>query len=29
MKPESDLAVGQLRLLETDNPLQLPDKYIY
>jgi cytochrome c oxidase subunit 2 len=24
MKPESDLLVGQLRLLETDNPLYLP-----
>jgi len=24
MKPESDLLIGQLRLLETDNPLYLP-----
>jgi cytochrome c oxidase subunit 2 len=24
MKPESDLVLGQLRLLETDNPLILP-----
>jgi cytochrome c oxidase subunit 1 len=26
MKPESDLSVGQLRLLETDNPLEIPAK---
>jgi heme/copper-type cytochrome/quinol oxidase subunit 2 len=24
MKPDSDLIMGQLRLLETDNPLYLP-----